>query len=44
MKALFNALKKSNTITEDNLFVNREVLKFSNTNVTLWNGVKRYAH
>jgi len=44
MKALITTLKKANSITNDSLFVNRNVLRFSSTNDALFNGVKRYAH
>ena len=44
MKAIINILKKSNKITNDSLFVNREILRFSNTKDAIWNGAKRYAH
>ncbi|WP_299886796.1 hypothetical protein [uncultured Lacinutrix sp.] len=44
MKAIINILRKSNRITDDSLFVRREVLRFSNTKEALWNGAKRYAH
>jgi len=44
MKAIINTLRKTGSITDERLFVNREVFKFSNTKGTLWNGVKRYTH
>ncbi|RLJ68848.1 hypothetical protein CLV86_0237 [Lacinutrix venerupis] len=44
MKAIINNLRRTNCITENNLHVSREILKFSNTTNGLWNGAKRYAY
>lgn len=44
MKAIYNAIRKTNNINEECVITNRRILKFSNTKNTLWNGVKPYAH
>ena len=44
MKATFNVLRQTNTITQESVIVNRRVLKFDNSKGSLWSRARRYAH
>ncbi len=44
MKAILNVLKRSNTITQEYVIVDRKLLKFDNSKGALWSRAKRYAH
>jgi hypothetical protein len=44
MKAVINTLRKTSSITQDQLLVSREIFRFCNTKDGLWSGAKRYAY
>ncbi len=44
MKTLVKLSKQVSGIVEEQSIMNRHILKFSNSDDTLWKGTKRFAH
>jgi len=44
MKKLIKLSKKVNGIVEEQTIVNRHILRFYNSDESIWKGTKRFAH